>query len=60
MKIMTMEEFYALRKEDEENRQKNPCCANCGHYYEEYGADLCKYWEEPMPDINKDKCNHWF
>lgn len=35
------------------------CCNNCKYLYSEYGYDLCKYWEEPMEDLENDKCNKY-
>lgn len=56
---MSMEEYAELMKQDEEKRQKHPCCGNCRNFYTEYGVDLCKFWEEPKEDVGNDKCSEW-
>lgn len=57
--MMSMEEYAALMKEDEENRQKHPCCENCRYFYTEAGADFCRYWEVPEEDVKNSKCWKW-
>ena len=59
-------EIMAMMIEDANKTQKwrrnNPCCANCKHYYTDYGCDLCKKNDiipEDVDDIYKGKCNGW-
>lgn len=56
---MTLEEYYEICRTDEINRQRNPVCANCQYYYEEYGTDCCKKWEMPKEDIDHERCSDW-
>lgn len=37
--------------------EAKPCCANCRSFYIEYGMELCKHFEEPMEDVNNEKCS---
>lgn len=58
--MLTLDEYYALCKEDEEARQEKPCCANCGNYYDEYGYQFCYVFGNPiMEDVNNEKCSSW-
>lgn len=56
---MQKEENAELMKNDEENRQKHPCCENYKRFFTEYGVDNCKFWGEPKEDISNDKCSEW-
>ena len=65
--MLSYKEMIDLMIEDAERTQKwreeKPCCANCGNYYEEYGCDLCKYWEiaggENGESIYEYTCGQW-
>ena len=66
MNGMTLDEIYEMLKEEdiryEKWRRCNPCCANCKHYYEEYGMELCKEHgcpPEEVTDVYCGKCEHW-
>ena len=66
MNGMSLEEIYEMLKEEDERFERwrgcNPCCANCQHYYEEYGCELCKLHEAPpdeVTDVYKGRCEDW-
>jgi len=54
-----LEELYKALEEDEINRQKFPCCANCANYYVEYGYSGCKIHDLPLIHEDKEKCKDW-
>ena len=55
---MTLEEFYAVMEQEEQDRQKCPCCENCLNAYTEYGYHLCKVHDMPLEN-EKEKCDDW-
>lgn len=61
----TLEELMEEMREDEEQIQAHPCCANCIHCYTEYGSYLCKYEGDDVPasdeawNPNTDVCHRW-
>ena len=35
------------------------CCNNCKYLDIDYGMEICKYWEEPMENLENDKCSKY-
>lgn len=56
---MTFEEYVKEELGWEKYRQEHPACDNCYYFYTEYGMPCCKYYEAPMEDFEKDKCEKW-
>ena len=56
---MTFEEYVKEELGWEKYRQEHPACDNCYYFYTEYGMPCCKYYEAPMEDYEKDKCEKW-